>query len=119
MPKLLIPANVMPEQIEGFPKEAERSVMGSLYIRPATTVEWTGDELEHVRNVRPDLAARFTVIEEGLTHKEIMQRRAQAGHAPMPASAKAEEAPAKEDEKPAPSVVKGKVSRPTRGSDSE
>lgn len=56
----------LPECVEGFPEDCERSVSdkGSLHLRPGQTVELTNDEYAHIKAQRPDLAKNLIVLRE-------------------------------------------------------
>lgn len=68
-----IPVGVTPCQVDDFPSEVkeegkkprsfERSVKGSLHIRPASTKSMTDDELEHLRTSKEHRAWGRRLIE--------------------------------------------------------
>lgn len=61
MPILVVPANVMACQIDDFPDGCKRSREGALYVRPASTMDVTDDEYDHMQKAHPQLAARMIV----------------------------------------------------------
>lgn len=57
----------LPECVEGFPEDCERSqpeYKGSLHLRPGQTVELTNDEYAHIKAQRPELAKNLIVLRE-------------------------------------------------------
>ncbi|MGD9749391.1 MAG: hypothetical protein AB7W59_00185 [Acidimicrobiia bacterium] len=56
-----VPSGVTPRQIEGFPADCERSVKGSLHVKPGTLLVTEG-ELEHLRKHHKDVARRLRVV---------------------------------------------------------
>ena len=61
MPILVVPANVAVCQIDAseFPENCERSVRGSLHVRPASTLEVTEDELGVLKAKHPHIMKMF------------------------------------------------------------
>lgn len=59
----------LPECVEGFPEDCERSVEGSLHLRPGQTVELTDDEYAHIKAQRPALAKDVIVLREWKAEK--------------------------------------------------
>lgn len=59
----------LPECVEGFPEDCERSVEGSLHLRPGQTVELTDDEYAHIKAQRPTLAKDVIVLREWKVEK--------------------------------------------------
>lgn len=59
----------LPECAEGFPEDCERSVEGSIHLRPGQTIELSDDEYAHVKAQRPDLAKNFVVLREWKAEK--------------------------------------------------
>lgn len=66
MPLVQYVATALALQIEGFPKEAkneegkearpfERSCVGSLHLRPGSTLDLTADEYAHIKAKRPEV----------------------------------------------------------------
>ena len=62
--KLIKYQGKLPEHIEGFPSDTERSVEGALHLRPNRTVELTDDEFAYIKANRPDLSKSLVVLRE-------------------------------------------------------
>lgn len=54
----------LPECLEGFPQDCERSVEGSIHLRPGQTVELTDDEFAHIKTNRPKMTKDLVVLRE-------------------------------------------------------
>jgi len=52
MPVIRISPQVRPQQVEGFPKDCERSCKGALHVRPNETTIVTKGELEHLQGLK-------------------------------------------------------------------
>jgi hypothetical protein len=85
MPIVVVPANVEPQQVDGFPSDCARSVQGALHIRPASTLEITDGELEHLNKVAPYLVKKLIVVPQ--------KAKAPASPKAEPSAAPAEAAP--------------------------
>jgi hypothetical protein len=94
-----VPSGVAPRQIEGFPADCERSVKGSLHVRPGTLVITAG-ELEHLRKHHKDIARRLHVTGPVKAPEAEAVTEAKAAPAATPAVSKPEPTP--EATKPPP-----------------
>lgn len=56
----------LPECVEGFPEDCERSggKKGALHMRPGQTVEMTDDEYAFVKAHKPELAKNMVLLRE-------------------------------------------------------
>jgi hypothetical protein len=98
-----VPSGVAPRQIEGFPADCERSVKGSLHVRPGTLVITAG-ELEHLRKHHKDIARRFHVLGSAKAAPEATEAEAkpEAKAAPAATPAVSKPEPTPEATKPPP-----------------
>jgi hypothetical protein len=62
--KLLKYQGRLPECVEGFPEDCERSSekKGSLHLRPGQTIEMTDDEYAFIKANRPDLGKNLVLL---------------------------------------------------------
>lgn len=60
--KLALFQGPAPVCVEGFPDDAERSVKGSLHLRPKQTVELTDDEYAYIKANRPDVSKHLVQV---------------------------------------------------------
>lgn len=54
----------LPDCVEGFPEECERSSEGSLHFHTGKTADLTDDEFAHIKVQRPDVAANLIVLRD-------------------------------------------------------
>lgn len=99
MPIVVVPPSVNARQID-FPESVkQRSVKGAIYVRPATQLELTDEELAFIRKKHPDIAEKLIVTEPGPSLETLLAQRAA-----QEAGAKTETPPkpAKPGDKPKP-----------------
>jgi hypothetical protein len=75
MPNVIVPANISPVQIEGFPDVAERSVKGALYVLPASTLTLTEDEWRFLQDQHPELARQLIPEQTSPTLADLVKRK--------------------------------------------
>lgn len=91
MTNVIIPPSVSPVQVDDFPEGCERSVKGSLHLRPGSK-ELTAGEWDHLKAKHPKLAAQFQVLPEPAKPKTAKAEVSEAVEAAVD-SAKAEDKP--------------------------
>jgi len=80
----------LPECVEGFAEDAERSCEGALHLRPGQTAELTDDEYAHLKAQRPEVAKDVVLLREW----KAPAKKAEAAPAPEAKAEAKAEAPA-------------------------
>lgn len=76
MPIVVVPANVHPCQVDGFPSGAARSRKGAIHIRPISTISVTDDELAFIKETQPELFSRLVIADEQKTKVSLADKLA-------------------------------------------
>jgi len=61
VPTVVVRTGLLPQQVEDFPEDCERSCKGALHLKPGTTL-MTDGELAHIRKSRPELNAYLQIV---------------------------------------------------------
>jgi hypothetical protein len=62
MPLIQVKPTIHPCQVDDFDAGVKRSVVGSLHIKPSSTLVLTADELAHIQNKHSDIASHFIIL---------------------------------------------------------
>ena len=63
MPLTVVGTRVLPCQIDDFPADCERSVKGSLHIKPGSSLSLSYDELAHIEEKHQSVFKCIRVVE--------------------------------------------------------
>lgn len=102
-----VPAGIAATSVDDFPAGCERSVTGSLRVRPGTLVI-TDDELAHLRKHHKAVARRLVLVPPVAEKQQEVARPSLPSTLPPPSDSEPEEPP----EDPEPPEPKGQVVTP-------